>query len=241
VADQPDTSVLAHEAATSATEGGGLFCGVTQEEFAINGVTYKWAPGSRLTIGVAFSQLGELSASDVKDAIAEAIKEPAQACNISFEVISNPLQANIKLIRSRLDGPSGVLAQMQIPTNPRPDTQLLGEFDDSEAWGLFDNPPAGKIDFYRVFLHEFEHALGLGHKPPSIREPALIAPIYSPVLRHLQPADISELVRRYGSPQTPTPPPAAGGRPVNFKGIQEIEQDGKKWRGTVTGILQRVT
>lgn len=237
----PDYSQLDRELETSVTEGGGAFCGQNTQEFAINGVTYRWPPGSRLTIGVGFSQLGDLSQSDCKDAIAEAVKEPAAACNVSFDIISNPLQANIKLIRNRLDGQSGVLAQMGIPMNPRPDTQLIGEFDDSEAWGLFQNPPNGRIDFYRVFLHEFLHALGLGHKPASIREPALIAPIYSPVIRHLQPADIGELVRRYGAPTSPPPPPAAGGKPVNVKFQAEVEQDGKLWRGEVKGTLARVS
>lgn len=209
--ESPDTSVLNRELDTSALEGGGLFCGVSAEAFAINGVTYRWPPGSRLTIGVGFSQLGELSDMDCKDVIREAVREPSEAANISFEIVTNPLQANIKLIRNRLDGPNGVLAQMGIPMNPRPDTQLIGEFDDSESWGIYENPPNGRIDFYRVFLHEFEHALGLGHKPASIREPALIAPIYSPVIRNLQPADKAELVRRYGQPQatapaTPVPP-----------------------------------
>jgi hypothetical protein len=127
--------------------------------------------------------------------------------------------------------------------NPRPDTQLIGEFDDSEAWGIFDKPPAGRIDFYRVFLHEFEHALGLGHKPASVIEPALIAPVYSPVVRHLTPVDISELVRRYGSPKAaPAPPatPTTGGKPVNYKGVHEIEQNGMIWRGEVSGVLARV-
>jgi hypothetical protein len=78
---------------------------------------------------------------------------------------------------------------------------------------LFENPPNGWIDFYRMMLHELEHAHGLGHKPASIQVPALISPIYSPVMRHLQPADKGELVRRYGAPKppiTPTPVPPLG-------------------------------
>jgi hypothetical protein len=240
VADAPDTSVLDAELETSVLEGGGLFCGQLTQEYAINGVTHRWPPGSRLTIGVGFTSLGELSDMDCKDVIVECVKEPAAACNVSFEIVTNPRTANIYLVRNRLDGPSGVLAQMGIPMNPRPDTQLIGEFDDSEAWGVYDNPPNARIDFYRVFLHEFEHALGLGHKPASVREPALIAPIYSPVIRHLQPADIGELVRRYGSPQVAPKPPAAGGKPVNFKGVGEVEQDGKLWRGEIKGTLLRV-
>lgn len=235
-----DYSAIERELETSVTEGGGMFCGVTAEAFAINGVTYRWPAGSHLTIGVSFSRLGDLSDMDCKDVIQKAVAEPAAAANVTFEVVTNPLTANIRLVRNRLDGPNGVLAQMGIPMNPRPDTQLIGEFDDSEAWGIYDKPPAGRIDFYRVFLHEFEHALGLGHKPASVRDPALIAPVYSPVIRHLQPADVSELVRRYGAPKVAPSPPATGSKPVNYKGIHEIEQNGMVWRGEVTGVLTRV-
>lgn len=227
-----------------------MFCGVTAEQFAINGRTHQWPRGSLLTWGVAFSRLGEMSDMDVKDAIIEVLKEPANACDVSFKYIQNALQANVRLILSRLDGPSGVLAQAGIPMpNARPEnTQLTLEFDDSEPWGLFANPPSGRIDFYRVALHEFLHILGLGHRPPSVREPALIAPIYSPVLRHLQPADIGELVRRYGAPKPlpsgPAEPPVAGALPIHFSEVKNVWQgegaNKKLFRGTVEGTLQRV-
>jgi hypothetical protein len=243
VADQPDTSVLVRETESPLASGGGLFCGVTEEAFAINGVTYSWPRGSRLKWGIAFSRLGELSDMDVKDTIVETLKEISACCDVSHEYVANPNAANLRIETRRLDGQSGVLADCQIPVgNVSTDTTTLQlRLDDSEAWGLYDNPPAGRIDLYRVLLHEFEHGHGLGHKPPSIQLPALISPVYSPVMRHLQAADISELVRRYGAPQLPPPPPAGGPRPVNFKGIGEIEQDGKKWRGNIEGIIQRVT
>lgn len=242
MAASPDTAQLDKELGNSVSFGGGLFCGQNDEGYAINGQTFQWPRGSRLTWGIAFSSVGGLSAADCKDAITEALKEISGCCDVTHAYVANANTANIKITSQRLDGPSGVLADMQIPfSNAHPDsTQLIGRVDDSEKYGLFDNPPQGWIDFYRMMLHELEHAHGLGHKPASLQVPALIAPIYSPVMRHLQPADIGELVRRYGAPQAPVPPPTAGGKPVNFKGIGEVEQDGKLWRGEVKGILQRV-
>lgn len=235
-----DYSTLARELETPLSEGGGTFCGQEQQGFAINGVTFQWVRGSKLTWGYAFSRAGQLTFDDMVSATKEFLKEITEACDIFFEFTTNANAANIKVTTQRLDGASGVLADMQIPSpGSRSDnTQLVGRLDDSENWGLFDNPPAGTIDFYRVMLHEWLHACGLGHRPPSITKPALIAPLYSPTMRHLQPADKDELTRRYGSPQPPIePPPSAGRKPVNFKGIQEIEQGGQKWKGTVTGIL----
>lgn len=240
--DVTDTSVLDRELGNSVTMRGGLFCGQNDQGYAVNGQTFQWPRGSRLTWGLAFTSVGGLSVADCKDAITEALKEISSCCDVTHAYVSNANTANIKIISQRLDGPSGILADMQLPfTNAHPDsTQLIGRVDDSEKYGLFDNPPQGWIDFYRMMLHELEHAHGLGHKPASIQVPALIAPIYSVHMRHLQKADIDELVRRYGSPKIPLPPPASGGKPVNVKFQAEVEQDGKLWRGEVKGTLARV-
>lgn len=213
--DVPDTAQLDKELGNSVSRGGGLFCGQNDEGYAINGTTFQWPRGSRLKWGIAFSSVGGLSAADCKDAITEALKEISDCCDVSHEYVANANTANIKIISQRLDGPSGVLADMQIPfSNAHPDsTQLIGRVDDSEKYGLFENPPNGFIDFYRMMLHELLHAHGLGHKPASIQVPALIAPIYTLAIRHLQKADKDELVRRMGTaktPITPTPVPPLG-------------------------------
>ena len=193
------------------TEGGFLYCGVTVQEFAIGNVTYKWpASVKKLKWSLNFSRLGGLSDMDFKDAATQWLKEISDCCDRQFEYTTNTRLANILYTMERLDGSSGVLADMQIPVgNLNESSQLLGRFDDSEGWVLSNNPGQGQIDLYRVGLHETEHAMGLGHKPSNVAAPALIAPIYSPTLRNLQAADIAELQRRYGKPTTSSPPPAA--------------------------------
>lgn len=241
--EQIDYSALERELETSVIAGGGLFCGQNQEGYSINGVTYQWVRGSKLKWGLDFSQIGQLTYDDMVSAIKEFLKEITDCCDLFFEHITNADIANIKVTKKRLDGASGVLADMQIPPpGSKPDsTQLIGRVDDSENWGLFENPPSNAIDFYRTMLHEWEHACGLGHKPASVTKPALIAPIYSPTMRHLQVADKDELVRRYGSPQVAIPPPTSGTKPVDYEGIQTIRQGGRTWRGTVKGVLLPVT
>lgn len=217
----------------SALEGGLVFCGVSEEQFAINGRTYQWPPGAHLTWSLGFSRLGPLSDLDLKQAYTEAFAEIAGCCHVTHEYVSNARVANIIVNVQRLDGPSGVLADMQIPVgNVLPSTQLQGRIDDSEAWGLFENPPPGKIDFYRVALHELLHAHGLGHKPVDVREPALIAPMYDRSIRNLQPADKAELVRRYGQPKvtaTPTTPVPAVPPGVKPPVKLEVTLGGQVW------------
>lgn len=234
----------------SALTGGRIFCGVTEESFAINGQTFGWKPGSKITWGLTFSGLGKLSASDVKDCITTFTKEISDACDLTFEYIANADFANIYLIRQRLDGPAGVLADMQIPpANATPDnTRLRGRFDDGEHWTIAEAPPEGTIDLYRTGLHEWLHACGLGHKPANVAGAALIAPTYSRTLRNLQALDIEELRRRHGkatavapAPPIPSPEmPVPGALPVNYEGVHTIEQGGKVWRGTVKGVLPRI-
>lgn len=193
------------------TEGGVLYCGVAVEEYAIGGVTYAWPLAIRkLRWSLNFSRIGQLSDLDFKDAATVWFKEISDCCDREFEYTSNPRLANILYTLQRLDGRSGVLADMMLPVgNVSPDTQLTGRFDDAEGWTLAEKPRQGEIGLYPVGLHETEHALGLGHKPASVNALALIAPAYNPLIRNLQAADIAELQRRYGKPKTASPPPPA--------------------------------
>jgi hypothetical protein len=236
----PDTYGL-----RSVLDGGHLYCGTVIEAFAINGVRYQWPRAIRkLLWSFNFSKLGKLSDMDCKDAATEWFKGFSDCCDRLFEYTPDPTKANILYTKTTLDGRSGVLADMQIPVgNLTPASQLIGRFDDSEAWGLGEDLPLGQIDFFGTGYHETGHALGSGHEPASIKLPSLMAPIYDPRIRVLQEIDKQEMVRRYGAPVSPPPVPTGpppGAKGVNFRETKEIEQDGKIWRGEVSGTLQRV-
>lgn len=214
---------LGQELSTSVLQGGAGFCGVVVEDFAINGVTHFWKKGSKIKVGLDFDDLGQLTANQVREAIEAAVNEIRSVTDgLTFELFAPPLSSNIVCRLARLDGPNGVLADCQIPMPgaTTDNTQLQMRIDTGESWRLFNQQVNGVIDFQRVWLHEFLHGIGLGHKPASIAKPALIAPMYSPIIRGLQDADKEEIVRRYGGavakpPVTP-PLPAPGGIPAEI-------------------------
>lgn len=238
--EQPWTDAeLADLGLRPVTEGGRLFCGTRQEPFAINGVTFGWLPGSKITWGLTFSRLGQLSDMDCKDAITEGLKEISACCDVHHEYVIAPDFANLWLTVARMDGGNGVLADCEIPQQRASVeyNRLRMRFDDGEGWVISSTPKQGEIDFYRVFLHEALHAHGLGHKPASVTGLALIAPMYSRTIRNLQPLDIAELVRRMGKPTSVppiTPPPTNPGLGKPVRAI--VEQDGKRWEGSIPRV-----
>lgn len=208
---------LGQELTTSVLQGGSGFCGVNVQEYAINGVTYGWRRGSKIKVAVDFDDLGQLRANKVKEIIEAQVNQIRGVTDgITFELFTPSLSANIVCKLARLDGPSGVLADCQIPSpNADPaNTQLQMRIDTGEAWGYFTSDRVnGVIDFGRTWLHEFLHGIGLGHQPVSIQKPAIIQPMYNPLLWLLQDTDKGEIVRRYGGavarpkPPAPTVPP----------------------------------
>lgn len=205
----------------SVSQGGVLFCGVTAEAFEIDGVTYKWPVTEGLTWSLQSSRLGAIGEQDLKAMYAQIFDEIAQVIDFRVEYTHNWRTANFLLAVVRLDGRGGTLAQHGIPMpHFRESDQLVGQFDDSEIWDIFDGPRPGKIDARRVGRHEILHGFGLGHGKVDPQNPALIEPRYSEHVWDFQERDKAELLRRYrpakpASPPAPLPPaPAAGDKLV---------------------------
>lgn len=191
-----------------------LFCGQNDQGFAIDGRTYFWPVTTGLKWGLGISKLGPLTDMDLKQMYLDIWKEIAGVIDFKVEFTPNYRSANFLVLSRRLDGPSGVLAQAGIPMpNFDQTSQLDVEWDDAESYGIFENAPQGKVDAYRIGLHEALHWLGLGHGPIDPRDPCLIEPQYNPRIRHLQARDKKELLRRYKPALTPTDPLPPPGTP----------------------------
>jgi len=202
--DARDRELLDMAGLTPITDGGGIFCGVGPQHFAINGVTYRWPQSRGLKFHVpAGLTIGSFGSADLKQLYVRAFGDIAAACDFSAEYTPNEKNANFYVQIVRLDGKQGVLADHEIPIpNGGMEQTLRLRLDVSEAWVVDGSPRNGEIDLYRVLLHELLHGVGLGHAPIDRANPALIEPMYSPLVSGLQPRDVAELQRRYGKPKT---------------------------------------
>lgn len=155
----------------------------------------------------------------------------SNVCNLLFHKVDRESQANIILDigsgrADDFDGPSGVLAWMQLCPSPNFRGQLLGKFDSGETW--VENSSKRGIILECVATHEIGHALIGVHSNVSS---ALMAPFYSPnVCKPQKNNDISRAVNLYGTPvttpveppiiptPTPTTPPTAGKTIIEING-----------------------
>lgn len=97
-----------------------------------------------------------------------------------------------------IDGPGGVLADMQLP-HPTVRQQVM-HIDVAES--------ALKDLLVVILMHEFGHAYGLQHFP-SAPPPELMEPVLNPAIRAPQPTEAALMAQWYGLPQAESPIPGA--------------------------------
>ncbi len=159
----------------------------------------KW-PKKDLTYGFQ-NFTPDLSAQDVRTAIAAAFNLWSQVTPLTFREIDISSNPDIRILFVRgdhgdgsvFDGVGNVLAHAFFP--PPNGGALAGDthFDDAETWSV--TIPVRGIDLVTVAAHEFGHALGLAHS--QVRE-ALMAPTYRGARRFLAQDDINGIRAIYG-------------------------------------------
>uniref|UniRef100_A0A8C5NZF1 Matrix metallopeptidase 25 n=1 Tax=Jaculus jaculus TaxID=51337 RepID=A0A8C5NZF1_JACJA len=201
----------------------------------------------------SFPQSSQLSPQTVRTLMSYALATWGLESGLTFqEVDSQHQEPDILIHFARayhqdsypFDGPGGTLAHAFFPG----EHPISGDthFDDEETWtfGLKDGEG---IDLFAVAVHEFGHALGLGHSsaPDSIMRPFYQGPVGNPDKYRLSQDDRDGLQQLYGKgprtphdeptrqplappPRPPAPPPESPSTPVpdrcegNFDAIANI-------------------
>lgn len=181
-----------------------------RRRYALSGSVWK---KRTLTWSIqSFSQSSQLSRETVRTLMSYALSAWAVESNLTFqEVDSRHPEPDILIHFARayhqdsypFDGPGGTLAHAFFPG----EHPISGDthFDDEETWTFRSEDDKG-IDLFAVAVHEFGHALGLGHSsaPSSIMRPFYQGPVGDPDKYRLSQDDRDGLQQLYGkASQTP--------------------------------------
>jgi len=183
-------------------------CGCSDRQSMALGAC-KWtlgndANGDPVPVKVFINDLPGLSRSDWMEVFSEATAAWEAVCNIAFAVANTKEEANIIVVDARIDGPSNVLADMELPCGIQKQRALQFRFD-REAWSVKPGV-AMRIPASTVAKHELGHAIGLEHI--GVNEGvALLNPMLNPRVNDPTPVDIARVQAIYGPPRkAPIPP-----------------------------------
>jgi hypothetical protein len=138
--------------------------------------------------------------AELERMIQTALDGWSKVADVQATKAATPEAANFLITTATLDGPGGVLADMQLPA-PGIFQQRM-RIDIAEA-ALRDKLPL-------ILMHEFGHAYGLQHFPMG-PPPELMEPILNPSIAGPQPTEANLMAKWYGLPIPPSPAPGVPG------------------------------
>ncbi|KAM5330205.1 matrix metalloproteinase-25 isoform 2-T3 [Glossophaga mutica] len=165
----------------------------------------------------SFPQSSALSQQTVRSLMHHALTAWGIESDLKFQEMDSqsPTEPDILIDFARayhqdsypFDGQGGTLAHAFFPG----EHSISGDthFDDEEIW-TFGSKDGEGTDLFAVAVHEFGHALGLGHSsaPDSIMRPFYQGPVGHPTKYRLSQDDREGLQQLYGkAPQTPNDEP----------------------------------
>lgn len=178
------------------------FCGVA-EQLATKDLPAEAArmPTNRPTWCLQ-AEIRPFTDAQARQYLADAFARWSKVCNVVFSETSSPGNANFVITEHDFgDGPSGVLADCQLPYGGQQRMRL----DRQGRWVVSTNPPSGSVDLIAVAAHEMGHGIGLSHLPTGGLVD-LMEPFYRPGLRDPQAAETAMVVQLYGEPKVSQPP-----------------------------------
>ena len=175
------------------------FCGC-RAQFG-DGTALTKLPTQRPTFFVQ-SNPPHISRDDFISACMTAFGRWSMVCDVIFAPTNDQQSAQFVIFTHQFDGPSGILADCELPGPAQQSMRL----DPTERWTIDDGPAPGQIDLLRVMCHEMGHGIGLQHFDPNVPPPELMNPKYADTIISPQSGEITMVQRLYGMPKTIQPP-----------------------------------